>query len=138
MEKLRPPFIIYICDNLESFIILWLIIKKLSVTLVVCLSKDICLFIFDFYHLFYVHISVILSVCICISPQQSVPFLLFILKFAFQVSMYTFLESVTGSKSESDDKKALACQAAEHQYAGNKLSDWLENISMKVITFLIG
>ena len=32
--------------------------------------------------------------------------------------MYTFLEELTGSRAPSDKAKALACQAAEHQYAG--------------------
>jgi hypothetical protein len=32
--------------------------------------------------------------------------------------VYTFLEELTGSKAPSDKDKALACQAAEHQYAG--------------------
>ncbi|XP_023348928.1 galactokinase-like [Eurytemora carolleeae] len=32
--------------------------------------------------------------------------------------MYTFLEELTGSTAGSDEEKALACQAAEHQYAG--------------------
>ena len=36
--------------------------------------------------------------------------------------MYTFLEALTGSKAESDQKKALACQKAEHDFAGNFLS----------------
>ena len=36
--------------------------------------------------------------------------------------MYTFLEALTGSRAESDQKKALACQKAEHDFAGNLLS----------------
>ena len=35
-----------------------------------------------------------------------------------QVAVYTFLEELTGSRAPSDKAKALACQAAEHQYAG--------------------
>ncbi|XP_023322660.1 galactokinase [Eurytemora carolleeae] len=35
-----------------------------------------------------------------------------------EVAMYTFLEELTGSTAGSDEEKALACQAAEHQYAG--------------------
>ena len=35
-----------------------------------------------------------------------------------KVAMYTFLEELTGSTAGSDEEKALACQAAEHQYAG--------------------
>jgi len=35
-----------------------------------------------------------------------------------EVAMYTFLEELTGSKAASSKDKALACQAAEHQYAG--------------------
>jgi hypothetical protein len=32
--------------------------------------------------------------------------------------VYTFLEELTGSRAPSDEAKALACQAAEHQFAG--------------------
>ena len=35
-----------------------------------------------------------------------------------KVAMYTFLEELTGSTAGSDGEKALACQAAEHHYAG--------------------
>jgi hypothetical protein len=35
-----------------------------------------------------------------------------------QVAVYTFLEELTGCKAPSDQAKALSCQAAEHQYAG--------------------
>ncbi len=35
-----------------------------------------------------------------------------------QVAVYTFLEELTGSRAPSDQAKALACQAAEHQFAG--------------------
>jgi hypothetical protein len=34
------------------------------------------------------------------------------------VAVYTFLEELTGSRAPSDQAKALACQAAEHQFAG--------------------
>ena len=35
-----------------------------------------------------------------------------------EVATYTFLEQLTGSGAESDQAKALACQAAEHSHAG--------------------
>jgi len=37
---------------------------------------------------------------------------------ALEVSVYTFLEELTGSKAPSLKAKALACQAAEHKFAG--------------------
>ena len=38
-----------------------------------------------------------------------------------EVAFYTFLEELTGTPARSDKDKALACQAAEHSHAGNKL-----------------
>ncbi len=38
-----------------------------------------------------------------------------------QVAVYTFLEELTGSRAPSDQAKALACQAAEHQFAGRAI-----------------
>ncbi|XP_030758619.1 galactokinase-like [Sitophilus oryzae] len=37
---------------------------------------------------------------------------------SLEVGIYTFLDALTGSTSVSSNDKALACQRAEHQYAG--------------------
>lgn len=37
---------------------------------------------------------------------------------SLEVATYTFLEELTGERAVSDQKKALACQAAEHSHAG--------------------
>ena len=45
--------------------------------------------------------------------------------------MYTFLEELTGSIAGSDKEKALACQAAEHQYAGHILTSFFIGLRTK-------
>jgi galactokinase len=37
---------------------------------------------------------------------------------SLEVAFYTFLEALTGSNASSMTSKALACQRAEHDYAG--------------------
>lgn len=37
---------------------------------------------------------------------------------ALEVAMYTFLEALTGIESEKPEDKAIACQRAEHDFAG--------------------
>ncbi|TMW44196.1 hypothetical protein DOY81_010724, partial [Sarcophaga bullata] len=37
---------------------------------------------------------------------------------AIEVATLTFLENFTGQKAESDAKRALICQAAEHKFVG--------------------